>query len=60
MNCFRGTASYSHRGAAQFLDFPDGQVTLNEDKIAQAARWDGLRGIIAWGCDQTDPSELIT
>ncbi len=55
----RGTASYSHCGAAQFLDFPDGQVALNEDRIAQAARWDGLRGIIAWGCDQTDPSELI-
>ncbi len=59
----RGAASYSHHGVAQFLDFPDGypdgQVALNEDKIAQAARWDGLRGIITWGCDQTDPSELI-
>ncbi len=44
----RGTASYSHRGATQFLDFPEGQVVLNEDKIARAARWDSLRGIIAW------------
>ncbi len=52
-------ASHSHRGTARFLDFPDGKVRLNEDKIAQAARWDGLRGVVAWGCDQTDPREWV-
>ena len=54
-----GLASYGSRGTARFLDFPDGEVRLNEDKVAAAARWDGLRGIVAWGCDRTDPRELI-
>ena len=52
-------ASVSNRGAARFLDFPDGKVRLNEAKVAEAARWDGLRGIVAWGCDEADPRDLV-
>ncbi len=44
---------------ARFLDFPEGRVTINEDRIAAAASWDGLRGIVAWGCDAEDPRDLI-
>ena len=53
-------AAQCGRGAARFLDFPDGRVTLNEARIAAAARWDGLRGIMAWGCDDADPRGLVT
>ena len=53
-------AAQCGRGAARFLDFPDGKVRLNEEKIAAAARWDGLRGIMAWGCDESDPRDLVT
>ena len=52
-------AALSTAGAARFLDFPDGHVAINEDKIAKAAAWDGLRGIVAWGCDAADPRDLI-
>ena len=52
-------AGQAGRGTARFLDFPGGRVTLNEDKIKEAARWDGLRGIIAWGLDDTGPLELL-
>ncbi len=55
----REPASHSNRGSARFLDFPDGQVSLNEDKIAEAERRDGLRGIVAWGCDDMDPLDLV-
>ncbi len=27
--------------------------------MAEAARWDGLRGIVAWGCDEADPRDLV-
>ena len=52
-------AALSSRGAARFLDFPDGQLRLNEAKVAEAARWDGLWGVMAWGCDQDDPRDLV-
>ncbi len=48
-------ASQSNRGTARFLDFPEGQASLNQDKIVEAARWDGLRGIVAWSCDDMAP-----
>jgi len=44
---------------ARFLDFPEGRVTINGDRIAAAAAWDGLRGIVAWGCDAEDPRDLM-
>ncbi len=37
-------ASLSSRGGARFLDFPGGKARLDEAKVAEAARWDGLRG----------------
>ena len=52
-------ASQCGGGAAKFLEFPDGKVRLSEAKIAAAARWDGLRGIMAWGCDDSDPRDLV-
>lgn len=55
----RQPASYSNRGVARFLEFPDGHVRVNEDKVAEAARWDGLRGVVAWGCDEADPRDLV-
>ena len=54
-----GAASLGNRGTARFLDFPDGRVVLNDEKIAAAASWDGLRGIVAWGCDDADPRDLV-
>jgi len=27
--------------------------------VAEAARWDGLRGIVAWNCGETDPRDLV-
>ncbi len=59
LNGSRKPASHGNRGTARFLDFPDGQVRLNEEKVAGAARWDGLRGIVAWGCGETDPRDLV-
>ena len=55
----RKPAAHGQRGAARFLEFPDGRVRLNEDKIAEAARWDGLRGVVAWGCGDADPRDLV-
>ena len=52
-------ASLSQRGSARFLSFPDGQVQLNEAKINEATRWDGLHGLQAWGLDDSDPRALI-
>ena len=52
-------AALSQRGSARFLSFPDGQVQLNETKINEAARWDGLHGLKAWGLDDQDPKSLI-
>ncbi len=49
----------SQRGYARFLDFPKGQVVINDDKVEAAARWDGLSGIVAWGHDDTDARELV-
>lgn len=52
-------ASPGTAGAARFLDFPDGRVTLNEDRITAAAARDGLRGTVARGCDGDGPRDLI-
>ena len=37
----------------------DGEATVNEEKVAQAARWDGIHTIIAWGNDQLSTTELL-
>ena len=52
-------ASQCSKGNARFLDFPEGRAELNEEKIAAAAAWDGLRGIVAWGCGDADPRDLV-
>ena len=55
-----GTAAgQGSRGTAKFPDFPGGRVRLNTAKVAEAARWDGLRGIMAWGCDDADPRDPV-
>ncbi len=50
-------AEQSNRGTARFLDFPEGKVEINEAKIAAAARWDGLRGVV--DLDDRDPCDLV-
>ena len=52
-------ASVGHKGMARFLDFPDGKVVINEDKLAAAAQWDGLHAIIAWGNDHFSAQDLL-
>ena len=49
------------KGHARFLNVPsDGdEATVNEEKVAQAARWDGIHTIIAWGNDQLSTTELL-
>ena len=54
-----GAPSFSSRGTARYLKFPGGKVELFPKKIREEARRDGLRGIVAWGCGQVDPRELI-
>ncbi len=52
-------ASLASGGKAKYLDFPNGQVRISEEKIARMAAWDGLRGIITWNCQNQDPRDLI-
>ena len=53
-------ASLVSRGHARFLNIPsDGKATVNEDKVAEAARWDGIHTIIAWGNDGLSATELL-
>ena len=47
------------RRSARFLDFPGSRVALNEDKITAAAAWDGLRWVVAWGCGEANPRDLV-
>ena len=54
-----GPSSFSSRGTARYLKFPGGRVEICPKKIKEEARWDGLGGIVAWGCGQVDPRELI-
>ncbi len=51
--------SRSKNAAVRFLDFKEGRAILNENRIAEAAKWDGLEGVLAWGCKDIDPSELV-
>jgi len=59
LNASKQPASLVSGGMAKYLSFPLGQATLDEAKIAKVARWDGLRGIVAWGCQDRDPRDII-
>ena len=52
-------ASQSNKGTARLLTFPDGRIQLKKEKIADAAKWDGLRGIVAWDHDDADTRDLV-
>ncbi len=56
----RNPANFSRRGYARFLSFPDaGDVQIDEDKIKDAARWDGLHAILVHGADDLRPQDAI-
>ena len=52
-------ASLDSGGNAHYLDIPKGQVQLSEAKIKRMAQWDGLRGIVTWGCEEMDARNLV-
>ena len=54
-----GPASVGSRGAGRFPKFPDGKVEIDDDKIKEDAKRDGLRGIAARGCGKDDPREPV-
>ena len=54
-----GPASFSSRGAGRFLKFPRGKVEIDHKSVKEDAKWDGLRGIVAWSCGEDDPRELV-
>ena len=41
------------------LNFPDGKVAIDNDRIEEDAKWNGLRGIVAQGRGENDPRELV-
>ena len=47
-------ASVAGRGHARFPAFPEGRAGTDGDRAAEAARWDGTGGIVAWGHDGAD------
>ena len=55
----RQPASLASGGNARYLDFPDGRVRISSAKVARLAAWDGLKGIVAWGCADHDPRDLV-
>ena len=52
-------ASLTSSGNAKYLAFPEGQVQLSGEKIRRMEAWDGLRGIVAWGCEEKDARDLV-
>jgi len=42
-------------GDARFLDFPEGKAVVNDAKVAETARRDGLRPTVARGNDRLPP-----
>ena len=52
-------ASLASGGNAKYLDFPKGGVQLSGEKIRRMEEWDGLRGIVAWGCEEMDARDLV-
>ena len=56
----RRPARVVNRGYARFLDFPaDGRIRINSDKVAEAARWDWLRVIVANGNEHLQARQLL-
>ena len=52
-------ASLARGGNAQYLDVPKGRVQRSGETIRRMAAWDGLRGIVAWGCEAMDARDLV-
>jgi len=53
----------SNQGYKKFLQLDkdcDAKVTLNEEKIEQASRWDGLKGLIVSKNSQLSNEEILT
>ena len=56
----RKPASFSSRGYGCFLSFPDGgDVTIDEARIKDAAKWAGLHSILIHGADDLDAQDVI-
>jgi len=52
--------NFGGRGHERFLSFPEnGDVTLDEEKIEAATRWDGLHAILVHGADHLDARDVI-
>ena len=51
-------AYFSSHGYGRFLDVEGGEVTLNEAKIDEARRWDGLHGVRT-NLDDETPDRLL-
>ena len=48
-------ASFGSCGAGRFLKYPEGKVEIDDDRVEEDAKRDGLRGIVARGCGEDDP-----
>ncbi len=56
----RKPAVLVNRGYARFLEFPaDGRIRINLHKVDEAARWDGLRALIANGNEHLQARQLL-
>ena len=56
----RKSASFSSRGYGRFLFFLDtGDVTIDEARIKDAAKWDDLHAILNHGADDLDALDVI-
>ena len=55
-----GTLKSMLRGeAARYLSVDQGQAVIDEDKVRQQARWDGLWALTASGNAEMSPAELV-
>ena len=56
----RKPASFGSRGYGRFLPFPGtGDVTIDEARIKDAAKWDDLHAILIHGADDLDALDVI-
>ena len=56
----RKPSSFSSRGHGRFLSFPDdGDVAIDEARVKDAAKWDGLHSILIHGADDLDAQDVI-
>ncbi len=49
----------SNSGSKKYLSLKDKEAVINEDKIAEDSRWDGMHGVISNVTDQ-NPREILT